>query len=113
LQRQRVCGSPSAPTRAGTRTGGSFIALEDAPGPCPGSGWQLLASHGKRGAAGEQGERGAQGPQGTPGLSGATIRSWKIDREKYVATPIMSDGSKGPPLELSELFQQFFADVQK
>jgi hypothetical protein len=23
--------------------GGSFIALKDAPGPCPGSGWQLLA----------------------------------------------------------------------
>jgi len=93
--------------------GGSFIALKDAPGPCPGSGWQLLASQGKRGVAGEKGERGAQGPQGNPGLSGATIRGWQIDREKYVATPIMSDGSKGPPLELSELFQQFFADVQK
>ena len=28
--------------------GGSFIALKDAPGPCPGAGWQLLASQGKR-----------------------------------------------------------------
>ena len=28
--------------------GGSFVALKDAPGPCPGSGWQLLASQGKR-----------------------------------------------------------------
>ena len=93
--------------------GGSFIALKDAPGPCPGSGWQLLASQGKRGAAGEKGERGAQGPQGNPGLSGATIRGWKIDREKYVATPLMSDGRDGPPLELLGLFQQFFADVQK
>src|SRR5262249_17428611 len=46
--------------------GGSFIALKDAPGPCPGSGWQLIASQGKRGAAGEKGERGAQGPQGNP-----------------------------------------------
>src|SRR5262249_28113986 len=80
--------------------GGSFIALKDAPGPCPGSGWQLLASQGKRGAAGEKGERGVQGPQGNPGLSGATIRGWKIDREKYVATPVMSDGRDGPPLEL-------------
>jgi hypothetical protein len=93
--------------------GGSFIALKDAPGLCPGSGWQLLASQGKRGAAGEKGERGAQGPQGNPGLSGATIRDWKIDREKYVATPLMSDGREGPPLELLGLFQQFFADVQK
>jgi hypothetical protein len=93
--------------------GGSFIALKDAPGPCPGSGWQLIASQGKRGAAGEKGERGAQGPQGNPGLSGATIRDWKIDREKYVATPLMSDGRDGPPLELLGLFQQFFAEVQK
>jgi hypothetical protein len=92
--------------------GGSFIALKDAPGPCPGSGWQLLASQGKRGAAGEKGERGAQGPQGNPGLSGATIRDWKIDREKYVATPLMSDGRDGPPLELLGLFQQFFADYR-
>src|SRR6201993_377424 len=54
--------------------GGSCIALKDAPGPCPGSGWQLIASQGKRGAAGEKGERGAQGPQGNPG---ATISGWK------------------------------------
>ena len=93
--------------------GGSFIALKDAPGPCPGSGWQLIASQGKRGAAGEKGERGAQGPQGNPGLSGATIRGWKINREKYLAMPLMSDGRDGPPLELLGLFQQFFADVQK
>ena len=93
--------------------GGSFIALKDAPGPCPGSGWQLIASQGKRGAAGEKGERGAQGPQGNPGSSGATIRGWQIDEEKYAATPLMSDGRDGPPLELLGLFQQFFADVQK
>jgi hypothetical protein len=68
--------------------GGSFVALKDAPGPCPGSGWQLLASQGKRGVAGEKGERGERGPRGE---SGATIRDWKIDRAHYVATPVMSD----------------------
>jgi hypothetical protein len=67
--------------------GGSFIALEDAPGPCPGRGWQLIASQGKRGAAGEKGERGPPGLRGDPGLTGATIRDWKIDRASYVATP--------------------------
>src|SRR5215510_3295513 len=41
--------------------GGSFIARKDAPGPCPGSGWQLLASQGKRGVAGARGERGERG----------------------------------------------------
>jgi hypothetical protein len=86
--------------------GGSFIARNDAPGPCPGSGWQLLASQGKRGVAGEKGERGPTG------LSGATIRDWKIDRERYVATPMMSDGSEGPPLELRGLFEQFFSEVR-
>jgi len=79
------------------RNGGSFVALKDVPGPCPGAGWQLLASQGKRGVAGERGERGQQG---NPGLSGATIRDWKIDRARYVATPVMSDGREGPPLEL-------------
>jgi hypothetical protein len=89
--------------------GGSFVALKDAPGPCPGPGWQLIASQGKRGAAGEKGERG---PKGDAGASGATIRDWKIDRDRYVATPIMSDGSEGPPLELRGLFEQFFSEVR-
>ena len=95
--------------------GGSFIALKDAPGPCPGSGWQLVASPGKRGVAGlkgERGERGAKGDKGDPGPSAQTIRGWHIDRERYVATPVMSDGSIGPALELRDLFQQFYNEVQ-
>jgi hypothetical protein len=91
--------------------GGSFVALKDKPGPCPGSGWQLVASQGKRGVAGERGERGPPGPRGDAGLSGATIRDWKIDRASYVATPLMSDGSEGPPLELRGLFEQFLREV--
>jgi len=92
--------------------GGSFIALKDAPGPCPGSGWQLLASQGKRGVAGARGERGDRGPKGDPGLSGVTICDWKIDRARYVATPVMSDGREGPPLELRGLFEQFLSEVR-
>ena len=89
--------------------GGSFIALKDAPGPCPGPGWQLIVSQGRRGTAGEKGERG---PKGDAGASGATIRDWKIDRARYVATPVMSDGREGPPLELRGLFEQFFSEVR-
>jgi hypothetical protein len=88
--------------------GGSFVALKDKPGPCPGSGWQLVASQGKRGVAGVRGERG---PKGDPGLSGATIRDWKIDRARYVATSVMSDGREGPPLELRGLFEQFLHEA--
>ena len=91
--------------------GGSFVARKDAPGPCPGSGWQLLASQGKRGVAGARGERGERGPKGDPGLSGVTICDWKIDRARYVATPVMSDGREGPPLELRGLFEQFLKDA--
>ena len=92
--------------------GGSFVALKDKPGPCPGSGWQLIASQGKRGVAGEKGERGSPGPKGDVGASGATIRDWKIDRARYLATPVMSDGSDGPQLELRGLFEQFFSEVR-
>jgi hypothetical protein len=94
------------------RNGGSFVALKDAPGPCPGPGWQLLTSPGKRGAAGEKGTRGERGPRGDPGLSGATISGWKIDRTRYLATPLMSNGGEGPPLELRELFEQFLTDAR-
>jgi hypothetical protein len=92
--------------------GGSFVALKDAPGPCPGPGWQLLASQGKRGVAGEKGERGHPGPRGDAGASGASIVGWKIDRERYVATPAMSDGRDGPPLELRGLFEQFWLEAR-
>jgi hypothetical protein len=44
--------------------GGSFVARRDNPGPCPGDGWQLLASVGKTGRPGERGGIGARGPAG-------------------------------------------------
>jgi hypothetical protein len=94
------------------RHGGSFVALKDAPGPCPGAGWQQLTCPGKRGVAGERGKRGERGPKGDSGSSGVTICEWKIDRARYVATPVMSDGSDGPPLELRGLFEQFFSEVR-
>jgi hypothetical protein len=91
------------------RESSSFIATRDDPGLCPGDGWQMIACGGKRGAAGEKGERG---PKGDAGASGTTIRDWKLDRTHYVATPIMSDGREGPPLELRGLFEQFFLEVR-
>jgi hypothetical protein len=87
--------------------GSSFVALKDKPGPCPGADWQLLASRGSRGDRGLRGERGLTGPRGEHGAAAPTIRAWEVDRASYAATPIMSDGSKGPPLELRALFEQF------
>jgi hypothetical protein len=91
--------------------GSSFVALKDAPGPCPGDDWQLLASRGSRGHRGPSGERGLMGLRGERGLAAPTIQSWEIDRTRYVATPIMSDGTQGPALELRALFEQFFLET--
>jgi chitodextrinase len=90
--------------------GSSFIALKDRPGPCPSSDWQLLASRGSRGDRGPKGERGLTGPRGEHGAAAPTIRTWEVERASYAATPIMSDGSKGPPLELRALFEQFLSE---
>ena len=90
--------------------GSSFVALKDKPGLCPGSDWQLLASRGSRGDHGPKGERGLTGPRGECGAAAPTIRTWEVVRASYAATPIMSDGSKGPPLELRALFEQFLSE---
>jgi hypothetical protein len=60
----------------------------------------------------DRGERGERGPRGDPGSSGATISGWKVDRARYIATPLMSDGGEGPPLELRRLFEQFLLDAR-
>ena len=85
--------------------GGSFIAKKDNPGPCPGAGWQLIASQGKRG---DKGERGLQGIPGVP----VFIQKWRLDRDNYIAVPVMSDGREGPPLELRSLFEQFHTEAR-
>jgi hypothetical protein len=92
--------------------GSSFVALKDNPGPCPDSGdWHLLASRGSRGQRGAEGARGLMGLRGERGAAAPTIRDWVIDRARYTATPLMSDGSRGPLLELRALFEQFFLET--
>jgi hypothetical protein len=86
--------------------GGSFIARRDDPGDCPGDGWQLMSTPGRRGQQGPRGERGPAGP------AGQVIKSWQIDWERYRVTPLMSDGSVGPTLELQPLFEQFHNETR-
>jgi len=95
--------------------GSSFIARRDGPGACPGEGWQLIASAGKsgiKGPAGERGEKGEAGPRGLPGAAAPVIVGWTIDHEAYAATPILSDQSPAPPLELRALFEQFHNEAR-
>ena len=95
--------------------GSSFVARSDNPGPCPGAGWQLIASAGKpgqRGPKGEAGTVGQVGPRGAPGQAAPTILGWNIDRQSYEATPIMSDDSVVPPMQLRGLFEQFHGEAR-
>lgn len=52
-----------------TLNGSSFLAVSDDPGPCPGDGWQLMASRGSRGKDGEPGKPGAKGDRGPAPLA--------------------------------------------
>jgi hypothetical protein len=88
----------------------SFIARKDQPGACPGEDWQLIVSVGKQGRPGPpgaKGERGEPGSNGGPGAPAPTILAWKVDRESYAVTPIMSDASEVPAIEMRAPFEQF------
>jgi hypothetical protein len=80
--------------------GSTFIARKDTPGVCPGDGWQVMSIRGKPGMKGPPGERGAKGD---PGSAAPTILAWTIDCGNYLVTPIMSDGSEVPPIEMRAL----------
>lgn len=60
--------------------GASFAARRDAPGPCPGEGWQMIAAQGKRGKDPDQ----------------ATIR--EAARVAVAALPAPKKGDPGPPV---------------
>ena len=68
--------------------GGSFVALIDEPGACPGEGWQLWAKQGK---AGQKGDRGAVGPRGEPGKVIRVIGG-QIDPERMELVLLHTDG---------------------
>jgi Collagen triple helix repeat (20 copies) len=87
--------------------GSAFIARKDDPGVCPGDGWQVMSIRGKPGIKGPPGERGQRGEKGDPGAAAPTILAWKIDRVNYLITPIMSDASEVPAIEMRGLFEQF------
>jgi hypothetical protein len=86
------------------RNGSSFAAKRDRPGGCPGENWQLLASKGNRGERGGPGPRGMVGGRGEPA---PRVKAWLVDKTKFTASPILTDGTVGAPLELRGLFQEF------
>ena len=85
--------------------GSSFVCLKDNPGPCPGDDWRLLSSAGKRGEKGERGFSGAKGDRGAPGEPGREFVAWEIT--DFEATPIMSDGTRGPSMPVRSWFDKY------
>jgi hypothetical protein len=50
-------------------------------------------------------------PLGNSGIQISEAPLRDIDRAAYTVTPVMSDGTSGPPLNLRGLFEQFLDDV--
>lgn len=92
--------------------GGSFVALKDDPGQCPGPDWQLIAGPGKRGDKGLPGEKGPKGDPGPSGEDGNSIVGWVVEAEQYLAVPVMADGAKGPPVNMRDMFEQFLSETR-
>jgi hypothetical protein len=89
----------------------SYIARRDAPGLCPGDGWQLVSRSGRRGPVGDVGPRGRKGERGERGEDAPTIVSWTLDRTHYRAVPTLSNGTQGATLDLRGLFEQFVLEA--
>jgi hypothetical protein len=87
-----------------------FMATNDAPGLCPSDGWMKLGAHGAKGAKGAQGGRGPKGEKGPPG--DVRIERWHVDAARYCATPILSNGTVGAPLQLRSLFETYHAEAK-
>ena len=65
---------------------------------------------GRDGRDGE-GRIGPRGERGERGLPAPTIAAWAIDAERFVATPILSNGNTGAALHLQSLFETYDEQV--
>lgn len=85
--------------------GSSFVARHDDPGPCPGDGWQLFTSVGKRG---QQGPKGERGPTGALAIA-PRIASTEID-DNYNLLILYTDNSCDT-IPLRPAFERFQMEI--
>jgi hypothetical protein len=88
--------------------GSSFVARHDDPGPCPGDGWQLFTSVGKRGQQGPKGERGERGLTG-PLATAPRIASTEIDADYNLV--IRHSDNSCDTIPLRPAFEQFLMEA--
>jgi hypothetical protein len=60
---------------------------------------------GKDGAPGPRGLRGEKGAMGERGIAGREIEDWDVDAPAFEVRTVMSDGRKGPTLDLFPMFE--------
>jgi hypothetical protein len=77
------------------KDGGVYVAKQDAPGTCPGEGWQIASMRGERGRQGERGPQGAQGRAGAPGVPAPQPIGFEVDTDNYVVKLRWSDAVRG------------------
>jgi hypothetical protein len=68
---------------------------------------------GFKGPKGDKGERGARGRNGITKVVKETvkIKTWLVDSKNFTATPVLSDGTFAPALNLRVLFEEYHAQV--
>jgi hypothetical protein len=45
-------------------------------------------------------------------VENARPKAWKVDVEDYTLTPVLRDGSLGPPIDLKPMFEHFYNDIE-
>jgi hypothetical protein len=88
--------------------GSSFVARHDDPGPCPGDGWQLFTSVGKRGQQGPKGERGERGPTGPLAIA---PRIASIEHDADYNLIILYTDNSCDTIPLRPAFEQFLMEA--
>jgi hypothetical protein len=74
----------------------------------------------RRGPAGTDGKDGKPGPRGPRGerglgergIAGAEFAKWDIAPSAYTVVPVMSDGRRGAPLDLTPIIEQAYLDAR-
>jgi hypothetical protein len=85
--------------------GSSFVARHDNPGPCPGDGWQLFTSVGKRGQNGAKGERGERSRgaraiappspvRNRPNYNGSSLHGQFLRHHSFARRSAIPDGDR-------------------
>ena len=96
--------------------GSAYIAQFDNPTGLPGhdeSGWMEWSARSAKGLKGERGPRRNKGEKGDNNSGDVTIQSWLINRARYSASPLLSNGQVGATLELRKLFELFQAQTSE